>query len=771
MSQKIEKKLVIEVKKSITNLRQAKKEINNLNDVTKEYGNVIKKAFNSNPVIGFVAVIKKATNMMIKASSSQTDYIESLNLLNVAYNDLDNSGTKLISTLSNLSGLEPKNLTKSLATYKQLATSLNIAGDAGIKMSENLLKMSLDISSLYNLGIEETNTKLISAITGQSRAVKILGADVTDAGLQQTAYNIGIIESVKNMTQAEKTILRYLTIQRQLSNSQGDYAKTINSVANQTKIWKEQLSMLSRQLGAIFLPLLETILPMLNGILMAINEIINVILKLFGLDAINLAKNMGLVDTSFITASDNVDNLSDSLDNAKKSLRGFDKLNVITTPSKNSTSGISGIGGGISQDMLDRINEYNSTLDEMSNKAYQIKKSILEWLGFSEKANGEWEFSKVTFGTIAGIIGAGLIGASVIKGIATVLGFAGANGVGGAGLLGISSVLKFIAGLGMITITIYCAMETYNKLKKYKKIINETKESIDNLNKTNDLLIEKDKEIAKTTIEKTKTGEIDIETQKSIISLQKDKIDSGTLLIQKTRDQISWLGQYTGINDKARESLEKSIETNANYIENLVDVSKNTKLTKDEQDKLASSIANAIKVAEENSIYLGENSEAYKKAKENIDKMKESLKNLTGQNYNTDLTIKTDVDTSMANNKVTKFIDGIKKNLSKLFGGLGSFGGGLNLSGGARAEGGFVGTGQLFLAREAGPEMVGQIGNKTAVANNDQIVDAISVGVTKAMLSTSGQKQNIVIEAKGDTEGLLNFIDFKQKEKDRQYDL
>ena len=67
--------------------------------------------------------------------------------------------------------------------------------------------------------------------------------------------------------------------------------------------------------------------------------------------------------------------------------------------------------------------------------------------------------------------------------------------------------------------------------------------------------------------------------------------------------------------------------------------------------------------------------------------------------------------------------------------------------------------------------MVGQIGNKTAVANNDQIVDAISVGVTKAMLSTSGQKQNIVIEAKGDTEGLLNFIDFKQKEKDRQYDL
>lgn len=49
------------------------------------------------------------------------------------------------------------------------------------------------------------------------------------------------------------------------------------------------------------------------------------------------------------------------------------------------------------------------------------------------------------------------------------------------------------------------------------------------------------------------------------------------------------------------------------------------------------------------------------------------------------------------------------------------------------AAGGFVGDGQLFLARESGPEMVGQIGGQTAVANNGQIVQAVSAGVAKAV--------------------------------------
>ncbi len=48
------------------------------------------------------------------------------------------------------------------------------------------------------------------------------------------------------------------------------------------------------------------------------------------------------------------------------------------------------------------------------------------------------------------------------------------------------------------------------------------------------------------------------------------------------------------------------------------------------------------------------------------------------------------------------------------------------------ASGGFPSAGELFMARESGPEMVGSIGGRTAVANNDQIVQSVSVGVERA---------------------------------------
>ena len=60
----------------------------------------------------------------------------------------------------------------------------------------------------------------------------------------------------------------------------------------------------------------------------------------------------------------------------------------------------------------------------------------------------------------------------------------------------------------------------------------------------------------------------------------------------------------------------------------------------------------------------------------------------------------------------------------------------------AKAAGGFVDEGQAFVAREAGPELVGTIGRKTAVVNNDQIVESVSRGVANAVSSVIGTKSS-----------------------------
>ncbi len=88
----------------------------------------------------------------------------------------------------------------------------------------------------------------------------------------------------------------------------------------------------------------------------------------------------------------------------------------------------------------------------------------------------------------------------------------------------------------------------------------------------------------------------------------------------------------------------------------------------------------------------------------------------------------------------------------------------------AYANGGFPSQGELFMAREKGPELVGKIGSSTAVMNNDQILDQMTIAVARGM-SAVNKDTNVNIIAQGDTEGMLDFIKFKQISRNRQYGL
>ena len=88
-----------------------------------------------------------------------------------------------------------------------------------------------------------------------------------------------------------------------------------------------------------------------------------------------------------------------------------------------------------------------------------------------------------------------------------------------------------------------------------------------------------------------------------------------------------------------------------------------------------------------------------------------------------DLKVAVNVDTSALNN-VTMYGKGVSNVISKY------------------ATGGFPDVGQLFIANEAGPELVGNIGNRTAVANQDQITSGIKQGVFEAVMAAMGNQGN-----------------------------
>lgn len=438
---RVEARLNIAVKSAIKDIKNVNNEVGSLSTNVSKLGKEIKGAFQTTGIIGWLGVIKKATNLMINASKNQTAYIENLHLLQTAYGEVDSSGEKLVKTMSNLSGFDPAQLTKSLAQFRQLSTALGITSEKASLLSENLLKMNSDIASLYNLSDEATQKKLMSALTGETKAIKILGADVTQTALQIQAYKLGITDSVTSMTQAEKTILRYLAVENQLKNSQGDLAKNINSVAIQTKIWQSQLAILGRQLGSVFIPILKSVLPILNGILIAFNTIIATLLGFFGINVENMVEPL---TNDFVTLSDGIDGVAEASKSAKQSLRGFDKLNVIKTPTSTSAGSGSGLGGIRYTEMLDAISEYNNKLAEANNKAREIAKTILKWLGFTEDINGEFKFTgnlldKIKIGALS-TVGILLALLPVLKIIKTLKGLFGLS----TGLTGSISSIKEI---------------------------------------------------------------------------------------------------------------------------------------------------------------------------------------------------------------------------------------------------------------------------------------------------------------------------------------
>ena len=81
------------------------------------------------------------------------------------------------------------------------------------------------------------------------------------------------------------------------------------------------------------------------------------------------------------------------------------------------------------------------------------------------------------------------------------------------------------------------------------------------------------------------------------------------------------------------------------------------------------------------------------------------------------------------------------------------------------AAGGFPSMGQMFIAREAGPELVGTIGGSTAVVNNDQIVDSVSSGVYRAVSSALKEGSNSVVQVFIGNEQLDEYIQRSQRRR------
>ena len=431
---------------SIKNLK------NNIDDLGKSK---IDKSISKLNLGILTAGLFKAGQKMIQFSKQSSDYIETLNVLDVAFNNNTKSIKEFTSRIAETLNLDDATLIKATASFKTLANSMQYTNEVGTDFSKMLTQMTLDLSSLYNINFQKAQSALQYAIQGQGKTLKALtGASVLETTIQTTLDALGVDAYVEDMTDAEKAMARVITISYQLQNSQGDLARTIESPANQFKVLGEQITQLTRNIGNVLLPTLGALLPYLNGILIAINTILKGISALVGFDETSW-DFFEEGTNSFDNLGASIGGVGDSAAKAKKQLSGlreFDKLNVLRTPTSSSggAGGASG-AGNINPKLLSAFNDifakYNDNLDGIKTKASKIAEDILKWLGFSKEID-----------PLSGEIKLKYMGLSTtIKNI-------------WESFKGLSPTLKFIVGLGVGL----AATKLYNILRKLLQIVGAT---------------------------------------------------------------------------------------------------------------------------------------------------------------------------------------------------------------------------------------------------------------------------------------------------------
>lgn len=371
-------------------------------------------------VAAVAITFRKIGHFIAQAVTESNKYQEDLNLFTVALGQYAAEAQNYAEKVSDVMGIDPAQWLRNQGVFNTLLTGFGDTAERAQLMSQNLTQLGYDISSFFNISIEDAMQKLQSGISGELEPLRRLGYDLSQARLEQTALNLGIKESVANMTQAEKAELRYYAIMTQVTTAQGDMARTLEAPANQLRILQAQLTQAARAIGNIFIPALNAILPYAIAVVQVIREIANALANLAGFKLTDV--DYSGVNSAAVGAGSLADNLDDAAGAAKKLKQytaGFDELNVFA-PNTGSGSGAgAGGAGGFDFDLP----TYDFLGDAVQTRIGEIKKMIEDTLAEITTIVSGFMLAVGAILVVTGVnipLGVGLMAAGAVGLVATV---------------------------------------------------------------------------------------------------------------------------------------------------------------------------------------------------------------------------------------------------------------------------------------------------------------------------------------------------------------
>ena len=321
--------------------------------------------------------LNKVSSVVSSWISESNDYVENLNLFTVSMGEYAEAAKEYAETIGEAMGIDPSDWMRSQGVFMTLATGFGVVNDRASTMSQQLTQLGYDISSFFNISVEDAMQKLQSGIAGELEPLRRLGYDLSQAKLEATALSLGIDKTVSSMTQAEKAELRYYAIMTQVTTAHGDMARTLDAPANQLRILQAQVTQAARALGNIFIPALNAILPYAIAAIKVLRELANAFANLFGYSLPDVDySGLASVGSDASSASGALDDATKSATKLRKTLLGIDELNVMSDPTSGGGGGSSSYGSGGFDFELPTYN-FMEDITKNVDQAYKTVKKLL----------------------------------------------------------------------------------------------------------------------------------------------------------------------------------------------------------------------------------------------------------------------------------------------------------------------------------------------------------------------------------------------------------
>lgn len=427
--------------------------------------------------IGLAFGVKELIDFGKKAVTAASDLAEAQNVVDTAFGDMSYKMEQFASTALETYGISELTAKNMGSTYMAMAKGMGVATDAASDMAVTLTGRLSDIMSFYNKTQSEVDTIGRSLITGETEPLKAIGIVMTQTNLSAYAMAQGFAKAYDEMSSSEQLLVRYKYFLEQTAMAQGDFAKTSEGWANQTRLLSERLNEFMTNLGSL---LINTLTPALQFA----NEAVSFLNELFFGGNDNAENATAVKNAESVT--DEVTSMGTAADKSAKKLNnliaGFDELHIISGAKSDKDD--TAIDAGIDTSNLLGVNldadtsvakkaakKYRDVINEiylafkrhpLTKAVEDIIKSVGKFFGFIEDNNKLSAGDVVT--ALMDILGAIL----AYKAVTKIVGGISAFVKGFSGLIGVITKHPVLAAAAGITALAFALVKLDSELERQR---------------------------------------------------------------------------------------------------------------------------------------------------------------------------------------------------------------------------------------------------------------------------------------------------------------